>query len=221
MPASSRISRPSSALVPSRRMTIGARRSTRPIASTMPLATSSPRVMPPKMLMRIDWTFSSKLMTSSAPAMTSAFAPPPMSRKLAAEPPTWLTTSSVLIARPAPLAMMPTVPSRPMYCRSWFGSHLLALVDLGEAPEFVPLGVTELGVLVECDLGVECVNLTGRLQDQRVDLGEVAVPLGEAAVQLHEDVGDTVECSLGQFRVDTCLTRSLPRRGRRPGRCGA
>ena len=54
MPASSRIWRPSSAFVPSRRITIGARRSTRPSASTMPLATSSPRVMPPKMLMKID-----------------------------------------------------------------------------------------------------------------------------------------------------------------------
>ena len=49
----------------------------------MPLATSSPWVMPPKMLMKIDFTFGSLLMTSSAPAMTSALAPPPMSRKLA------------------------------------------------------------------------------------------------------------------------------------------
>ena len=49
----------------------------------MPLATSSPLVMPPKMLMKIDFTFGSLLMTSSAPAITSALAPPPMSRKLA------------------------------------------------------------------------------------------------------------------------------------------
>ena len=74
----------------------------------MPFATSSPLVMPPKMLMKIDRTFGSLLMTSSAPAITSAFAPPPMSRKFAASPPTWLTMSTVAIARPAPLAMMPT-----------------------------------------------------------------------------------------------------------------
>ena len=49
----------------------------------MPLATSSPLVMPPKMLMKIDFTFGSVLMTSSALAITSALAPPPMSRKLA------------------------------------------------------------------------------------------------------------------------------------------
>ena len=59
MPASRMIWRPSSALVPSRRITIGARRSTAASASTMPLATSSPRVMPPKMLTKIERTFSS------------------------------------------------------------------------------------------------------------------------------------------------------------------
>ncbi len=47
----------------------------------------------------------------------------------------------------------------------------------------------------------------GRLEDQRVDLGEVAVALGEAAVELHEDVGGAVERPLGQFRLDTCLAR--------------
>ena len=35
----------------------------------MPFATSSPLVMPPKMLMKIERTFGSLLMTSSAPAM--------------------------------------------------------------------------------------------------------------------------------------------------------
>jgi hypothetical protein len=73
------------------------------------------------MLMKIDFTLGSLLMTSSAPAITSALAPPPMSRKLAGLPPTWLTTSTVDMARPAPLAMTPTLPSRPTYCRplSW------------------------------------------------------------------------------------------------------
>ncbi len=85
----------------------------------MPLATSSPRVMPPKMLMKTERTLSSWLITSSAAAITSALAPPPMSRKFDAAPPTWLTTSSVDIASPAPLAMMPTEPSRPMYWRSF------------------------------------------------------------------------------------------------------
>ena len=117
IPASARILRPSSALVPSRRITIGARSVTRFTASTIPLATSSPRVIPPKMLMKMLFTLASELITSSAAVISSAFAPPPISRKFAALPPTWFTTSRVLIARPAPLAMIPTVPSRPMYCR--------------------------------------------------------------------------------------------------------
>ena len=79
----------------------------------MPLATSSPRVIPPKMLTRMAPTFSSLATTSRAAAMTSALAPPPMSRKLAADPPAWLTTSRVAMTSPAPLPMIPTVPSRP------------------------------------------------------------------------------------------------------------
>ena len=55
------------------------------------------------------------------------------------------------------------------------------------------------------DLRVERVHLAGRLEDQRVDLGEVAVALGEAAVQLHQDVGRAVERTLGQLGVDAGL----------------
>ena len=95
---------------------MGESMSTRPVASMMPLAISSPRVMPPKMLIRIDRTAGSLLITSSAFDMTSALAPPPMSRKLAGSPPTWFTTSTVLMAKPAPLAITPTEPSRPTYC---------------------------------------------------------------------------------------------------------
>jgi hypothetical protein len=93
---------------------MGEEMSTRFRASRTPLATSSTRVMPPKMLTKMERTAGSELMTSRAAAMTSALAPPPMSKKLAAEPPHWLTTSSVLMASPAPLAIMPTEPSRPM-----------------------------------------------------------------------------------------------------------
>ena len=95
-------------------MTTGELSFTRDMASMMPFATSSTRVMPPKMLTKMERTAGSALITSSAAAMTSAFAPPPMSRKLAASPPACVTTSSVLIASPAPLAMMPTEPESPM-----------------------------------------------------------------------------------------------------------
>ena len=82
----------------------------------MPFATASHAVMPPK-------TFTNTLLTSGSPsttsrpaAMTSAEAPPPMSRKLAGFTPpcfspAYATTSSVDITSPAPLPMMPTAPS--------------------------------------------------------------------------------------------------------------
>ena len=98
-----------------------------------------------------------------------------------------------------------------MYCRSFLGSHLLAVVHLGEAAESVPLGVAELGVAVEGDLGVERVHFTGRLEDQRVDLGEVAVALGVAAVQLDEDVGAPSIARSGAWRIDAAGGRGLGR----------
>ena len=72
-------------------------------------------------------------------------------------------------------------------------SHLLALVEFFGRPVLVPLGVTEAGVVVEADLGVERVHPAVGTQDERVDLGQVAVALGEAAVQLDQHVGDTVD----------------------------
>ena len=86
-PASSRISSAISSLVPVRRITIGTWMSMRPVASTIPLATSSQRVMPPKMLKRIAFTFGSDVMISSAATTLSGFDDPPMSRKLAGSPP--------------------------------------------------------------------------------------------------------------------------------------
>ena len=54
-----------------------------PTAWTMPLATASQAVMPPKMLTKTDLTFGSPRMIPSPSAMTCAEAPPPMSRKFA------------------------------------------------------------------------------------------------------------------------------------------
>ncbi len=47
----------------------------------------------------------------SAAATLSAFAPPPMSRKLAGEPPKNLMMSMLAIASPAPFTMQPIWPS--------------------------------------------------------------------------------------------------------------
>src|SRR3954447_9585580 len=107
--ASSR--RPSSSLVPSRRTTNGTSGLIWSNASIRPLATSSQRVMPPKMLKSTALTLALERITSTAWVIASAFEPPPASRKLAGLPPACATTSSVLITRPAPLPRMPMSPS--------------------------------------------------------------------------------------------------------------
>ena len=76
----------------------------------MPFATSSQRVIPPKMLNRTAVTFASEVITSSASTIASAFEPPPASRKFAGSPPAWATTSSVDMHRPAPLPRIPMLP---------------------------------------------------------------------------------------------------------------
>ncbi len=81
------------------------------MAAIMPRATSSQRVIPPKMLMSTALTLLSERMMRSAAATLSDWAPPPISRKLAGLPPNSLTMSMVPMARPAPFTMQPMSPS--------------------------------------------------------------------------------------------------------------
>ena len=113
--ASFRIRRPSSTLLPSSRTTSGLVASSPSIfsAPTMPFATASHEVMPPNTLTNTALTSGSCRMMCSPLAITSALAPPPMSRKFAGvtppcSSPAYATTSRVDITRPAPLPMMPT-----------------------------------------------------------------------------------------------------------------
>ena len=59
------------------------------------MATSSQRVIPPKMLKKIDRTCASREITSSASTTPSALPPPPRSQKFAGLPPATTTTSTV------------------------------------------------------------------------------------------------------------------------------
>ena len=197
MPASARMRRPSSALVPSRRMTIGARRSTRDSASTIPLATSSPRVMPPKMLMKIERTRLVEvddLERGRHHVGVGAAA----DVEEVGRPATDLVDDverahgqAGAVGDDADRTLEADV------LQALVPGQALALVQLLGRRELLPLRVAEGGVVVEADLGVEGVHLAGRLEDQRVDLGEVAVALGVAAVELARG--------------------SRPRRRRRPG----
>src|ERR1041385_2401976 len=86
-PAAVRIWTASASFVPVSRITRGTLRESWRVASTMPFATSSHRVMPPKMLNRIAVTFGSAVMMRSALTTFCGFELPPMSRKLAGSPP--------------------------------------------------------------------------------------------------------------------------------------
>ena len=120
----------------------------------MPFATSSQRVMPPKMLNRIAFTLGSERITSSAVTILSASAPPPTSRKFAGLPPTCSTTSSVDITSPAPLPRMPMAPSSFTYVTSPLARHLLLRVGCRGVAHLLDVGVPEQRVVVDRDLRV-------------------------------------------------------------------
>ena len=193
MPASTRISRPSSAFVPSRRITIGARSSTRPqrlddaLGDLVAAGDATEDVDEDRLhvLVEVD-----HLERRRHHVGVGAATDVEEVGGLAAD---LVDDVERAIASPAPLAMMPTDAVEPDVLQVVRAGELLALVELLGRAELVPLGMAEGGVVVEADLGVEGVHAAVGSQDQRVDLGQVAVALGEAAVQLHEDVGDAVE----------------------------
>ena len=102
--ASARIRRPSSAFVPSSRTTIGSSSDISPSAWRIPRATSSQRVIPPKMLKKIAFTCGSFVITERASTTPWASPPPPRSQKFAGRPPANVTTSTVDIVRPGAVA---------------------------------------------------------------------------------------------------------------------
>src|SRR5579864_2189656 len=100
-----------STLVPSMRTTIGTFTLNSRAALTTPVASTSQRKMPPKMLIKTAFTPWSERRILNAFLICSALAPPPTSRKFAGLPPAYLMMSMVAIARPAPLTMQAIVPS--------------------------------------------------------------------------------------------------------------
>ena len=188
----------------------------------MPLATSSPRVMPPKMLMKIDLHVLVEvdhLERAGHHVGVGAAADVEEVGGRAAD-----LVDDVERAHRQPGAVGDDADRavEADVLQVLLRGQLLALVELLGGAELVPLGVAEGGVVVEADLGVEGVHLAVGLEDQRVDLGQVAVALGEAAVELDEDVGGAVERRLGSSLASTAgLAGRRRRRARRPGRCGA
>ena len=65
-----------------------------------------------------------------------------------------------------------------------------------------------LSVGVEGHLGIESMHFACGLEDQRVDLSEVAVAFGETAIQLDQDVCGAIEGPRGDFGIDCSLASS-------------
>src|SRR5262249_18166625 len=106
-----RICCPCSTFVPSSLTTTGTCTPVALAASTTLDATTSHRIIPPKILINTAFTFLSDRRMRNAFFTCSSDAPPPTSRKFAGLPPASLMISIVAIARPAPLTMQATSPS--------------------------------------------------------------------------------------------------------------
>ena len=78
----------------------------------MPLATRSHLTIPPKILTNIALTLGSLIIILNAVSTRSLSAVPPTSKKLAGLPPACFIKSIVAMAKPAPLTMQPTLPSK-------------------------------------------------------------------------------------------------------------
>src|SRR4029077_7411912 len=109
---SARIFRPNSTFVPCMTTTNGTLMLSSRAASTTPCASTSQRIMPPKILIKTPRTRSSERMSLKAWPTLSLVAPPPTSRKLAGSPPQSLIISIVAMAKPAPFTMQSILPSR-------------------------------------------------------------------------------------------------------------
>src|SRR5262249_22918817 len=106
-----RISRASSALVPSSRTTTGTLNPSSLPAFTSALAMMSHLAMPPNTFTRMPLIFLSASRMRNASRARASSTLPPTSRKFAGFPPWYLMMSIVPIASPAPFTRQPMVPS--------------------------------------------------------------------------------------------------------------
>ena len=107
------------------------------------------------MLNRMTFTLGSEVMTSRALTISSAWAPPPTSRKLAGRPPAAATTSSVLMTSPAPFPSTPMSAVQLDVGDPALQGHLLLGVLSGDVAHVGEVGVAEEGVVVDRQLRVD------------------------------------------------------------------
>ena len=208
--ASSRIRRPSTSLVPSRRTTNGhvgvdLRERVDDALGDLVAAGDPAEDVEEDRLDASGWRGSPRRRRDRP----RRFEPPPASRKLAGSPPAWATTSSVLITSPAPLPRMPMSPSSLTYVQALLLRHLpRSGRRRPRSRERRVLRVAVERVVVERDLRVERLDLAVGGDDQRVDLDEGRVLLRSRPRRaLTSVVGDAVD----DVRVDAAVGRDLQR----------
>ena len=205
--ASARILRPSSAFVPSRRTTIGSSIFICSSAARIPRATSSQRVIPPKMLKKIERTWSSLVITSSASTTPWASPPPPRSQKFAGPPAGdddhvhGRHRQTGAVAEDPDVTVELDVGDALLACEPLVRVGRLDVAHLGD------VGVAVERAVVDRELRVERAHLAVRGDDERIDLGEHRVGFDEARVELLDDAEDLL-----------LLARVVDRRRRRSSR---
>ena len=219
--ASARSPRPSSELVPSRRTTSGTSIAVFAEASMIPLAISSQRVMPPKMLNRIALTFvvggdhlervDDRVGLRAAPGVEEV-------RGLAARLSHHVERRH---AEPGAVAEDADVAAELHVGEPLLLGHPLLRVLGGAIPKLGELLVPVQGAVVDRDLRVEGDDLAVRGDDQRVDLDQGRVLGDRDLVQLEQQLPDGGGHVLVDVGVDRELPRGLGGEAPRRARCGA
>jgi len=177
-----------------------------PNASISPVATSSQRVIPPKMLNSTALTLSSDRITSNRACDRLGARAAAGVEEIGRLAPASATTSSVDIERPAPLARIPMSPSSLTYV----SPRSLAIRSCGSSLEgsrssaFSAWRNSELSSSVT--IRVERLDVALRGDDQRIDLDERRLLGQEHLVELREHRADRAY----HVRVDAGLVGQPP-----------
>ena len=196
--ASARIWRPSSSLVPTSRATIGTSVGTSCRALRMPLATSSQRVMPPKMLNSTALTFGSERMMRRAAATLSAWAPAADVQKVGRLAAVQLGDVHGGHGQPgavdhaADLAIQLDVAQAMAAGFLLLGRLLVGVAHLGQ------LKVAEERIVVQQHLAIHGQELALAGDHQGVDLGQRGIAADKGVVQALGDLDEIAHQLLGQ-----------------------
>ena len=168
---------------------MGEAMSTRRRASTTPLATSSTRVMPPKMLTKMARTARIGIDDVEGGGHDVGVGPAPDVQEVGRRPPHLGDDVESGHGQPGAVGDDPDRAGEADVVETLLLGQLLPLVELFVVGVVGPFGVAVGGVVVQGHLGVEGVDPAVGGEDERVDLGQVAVALDVTGVELEQEGG--------------------------------